>query len=165
MRRLLPASLLSLALLACWLGLNNSLSPGHLLLGSLLALLIPLLVTALAPDQDRGHRPPRVAPLLSFLGLVVWDIVLANLRVAVLILGPRSRIRSGFVTVPLSLQRPVSVHVLASVITLTPGTVTVAVSPDRRSLLVHYLSSDDPASLVRNIRDRYERRIGEIFEP
>lgn len=164
LRRLLPSPAWTMVLALCWLWLNDTLAPGHILLGLLLGLAIPMVVAAIAPASDDRRQLPRLARLLPLLAIVSWDILVANLRVALLILGPRARIRSGFVDLPLALEREISAHVLASIITLTPGTVSVRFSADRRRLLVHYLSSDDPAGLVREIRERYERRIREIFE-
>jgi multicomponent K+:H+ antiporter subunit E len=163
-RALLPSPAWTAVLMLCWLWLNNTLAPGHIVLGLLLGLAIPVVVAAVAPASDDRRRLPPLTKLLPFLALVSWDILVANIRVALLILGPRARIRSGFIEVPLALERELSAHVLASVITLTPGTVSVRFSPDRRRLLVHYLSSDDPAGLVREIRERYEQPIREIFE-
>ena len=163
-RVLLPSPAWSAVLMLCWLWLNNTLAPGHIVLGLLLGLAIPVVVAAIAPAREDRRRLPRFAKLLPFLAMVSWDILVANIRVALLILGPRSRIRSGFIEIPLVLERELSAHVLASIITLTPGTVSVRFSPDRRRLLVHYLSSDDPVGLVREIRERYEQPIKEIFE-
>jgi multicomponent K+:H+ antiporter subunit E len=103
-------------------------------------------------------------PLLRLVGVVVHDIVIANLRMVVLILGPKNRLRPHFIVVPVSLREPFPTAVLASIISLTPGTVSVNLSGDRRSLLVHDLDVEDPESAVRRIRNRYEKPLKEIFE-
>ncbi len=162
--RLLPRPVLALVLAIIWVGVNRSLSPGHVLLGFVLGALAAWLAAHAAPSDAGRPRLPHIGRMLPFLLLVGWDILIANLRVAALILGPMRRIRSGFVEVPLDVTRDVAIHVLASIITLTPGTVSLCISDDRRRLLVHYLNSEDPAALVREIKTRYERRIQEIFE-
>jgi multicomponent K+:H+ antiporter subunit E len=155
-----PHPLLSLSLLLIWLLLNNSASPGHLVLGSLLAIAIPLYTRRFWPEPGRLRRPGLV---LRFAGRVLWDILVANFRVARLVLGPRAAIRPKFVQVPLDVRGDLAVTVLASVVSLTPGTVSADLDADRSHLLVHALSENDQADLIREIKNRYEGPIKEIF--
>jgi multicomponent K+:H+ antiporter subunit E len=162
--RWVPHPWLTVLLLVAWLWLNNSLHPGHLVLGIVLALAIPGFTRRFWPDAIAIHRPLR---LLQYLLLVLYDVVVANLQVAVLILGPSSRWRPAFVRVPLELRTDFAVTVLASTVTLTPGTVSVDVedAPDgTRVLVVHALRCTDERELVESIRQRYERRLREILE-
>ena len=160
MRRWLPQPLLSAALLVVWLLLNNTLAPAHLLLGALLAWLLPLLAAPFRPAPVRLRRPLLAARLLA---RVLWDIVLANLEVARRILGPEDALTPCFVWVPLDIEHPWGIATLAGIITLTPGTVSSDLSADRRYLLVHALNEGDPAALVADIKTRYERPLMEIF--
>lgn len=160
MRRLLPSPLLSAALLLVWLLLNDTLAPGQLLLGALLALALPPLTDRLRPERARLRRPLRAARLLV---VVLVDIVLANIEVARRILGPESVLRPRFVWLPLDIRDPYGIAALAGIITLTPGTVSSDLSADRRYLLVHAFNCDDPAALVASIKQRYERPLMEIF--
>jgi len=164
LRRLVPHPLLSLLLLVCWLWLNNTLAAGHVLLGAVLGTGIPYVTRRFWPEPLAIHRPLRV---LEYVALVIWDIVIANLQVAALILGPLSRLRPAFVRVPLDLQSDFAVTALASTVTLTPGTVSVEIEDagaGRRVLLVHALRCLDADELVRTIKERYERRLKEILE-
>jgi len=158
--RLLPHPLLSLLLLLLWLLLSNSAAPGHLLLGAVLGLLIPRFTRRFWPDTLRVRRP---VLLLRFGGLVLKDIVVANFAVARVVIGPATAVRPVFVAVPLEVQGDFSITLLASVISLTPGTVSAYLDPDRSRLWVHALSEDDPEQLVRQIKHRYETPIREIF--
>lgn len=160
MRRLLPQPLMSLALLGAWLLAHNSVAPGTILLGAVLAVVLPL-----GTSRFWSEYPKRVSygKLLRLLAVVIFDIVLANLRVAILILGPRRRIHPRFIAVPLALTSPFSITLLASIISLTPGTVSSNLSGDRRTLLVHGLVVHDADEAVRHIRRRYEQPLLEIF--
>ena len=92
--------------------------------------------------------------------MVLYDVIVANLEVAAIIVGPLSRVRPAFVRVPLDLQTDFAVTVLASTVTLTPGTVSVAIEPDEaggRVLVVHALRCLDAAAMVATIKTRYER--------
>jgi multicomponent K+:H+ antiporter subunit E len=105
----------------------------------------------------------RPLTLARYLAVFIWDIVIANLAVARLILGPVRRLRPAFITLPLDLENDFAITVLAHSISLTPGTVSSKVAEDRRSLLVHVLDLDDEAQLVQRIKQRYEAPLKEIF--
>jgi len=162
MRRWLPFPLLSIALLAMWLLLNQSLAPGHILLGAVLGLLGPLAMATLEPPKARIRRP---GVILGLLGLVLVDIARSNLAVARIILTPgRGSRRSGFVTVPLAMRDPYGLAVLACIVTATPGTLWVGFDSATGLLLMHILDLEDDAVWTQTIKDRYERRLMEIFE-
>lgn len=161
-RRYLPRPWLSLSLLSIWLLLNQSLAPGHWLIGCLLALLLPPMVLRLAPVPSRPVRHPlRAARLLLVL---LWDILLANLVVARQVLFQRSQLQPGFVYVPLQREDDELVAVLlAAMITLTPGTVGVRVEMAQRRVLVHALHLTDAEALIREVKQRYESQLLEIL--
>ena len=160
MKRLLPYPSLTLVLWLTWL-LLNGFSVGHALLGLILAVVLPL-----------GTRPfwPQVPlvrdrmGLLRFVLRVAKDILIANMAVAVKVLGPVKDLQPGFVEVPLDLRDSFAITVLTSTVSLTPGTVSADVSEDRTRLLVHALHVEDPQALVAEIKQRYEGPIKEIFE-
>ena len=163
--RLVPHPLLSGLLLLSWLWLNDTLAPGHVLLGGVLALGIPLFTRRFWPEPLVVRRPVKV---VEYLLVVLWDIVVANLQVALLILGPASRLQPGFVAVPLALRTEFAITILASTVTLTPGTVSVEVeraAGDGTAVLhVHCLRVGSAAELVATIKRRYEARLKEILE-
>lgn len=150
----------SLAVLLVWLLLVGELSLAQLLLGGLLAWLAPFYSERLR-GEHAGVRRPLVAARLGL--LVLWDIVVSNVQVARLILQPRLRLRSAFIDIPLDLRNVHGITALASIITMTPGTVSADLSSDRRVLRVHCLDVDDAAAAVAQIKDRYERPLREIF--
>ncbi len=150
-----------MVVLLTWLVLNASLSPGHLVFGAFLGIALPALLGGLWPEDLAFRRPLRALRLLLVL---LGDIVLANLEVAVRILGPESALRPGFVWLPLDLRNRYAIATLAAMVTLTPGTVSCDISPDRRWLLLHALDVSDPAALVAGIKRRYEVPLAEILE-
>jgi multicomponent K+:H+ antiporter subunit E len=158
-RRWLPHPIASGFVLLVWLGLYSSLAPIYLATGVLLAVSIPAILKR-ALDDPVTVRRPGVA--LRLAGVVLWDIVVANLAVARRVLGPLARLRPGFIEVPLDLAHPDAVALLASIIAITPGTV-VADDAARTRILVHVLDLDDAGRLVAEIKHRYERPLKEIF--
>ena len=159
--RWLPHPVSSLALWVIWLMFNNTIAPAHIVLGAILGVAIPWLTRVFWPEQLRLSNP-MVALKLFF--VVLYDIVIANIAVAKLILGPVSALRPAFFELPLDVQSPYAISALASIITLTPGTVSSKLSEDRRTLLVHTLDMDDPDKLIAEIKQRYEAPLKEIFE-
>ena len=160
MKRLLPAPLLSLLMLVMWPVLNDSWSAGHLLLGAALALAIPWFTDGLRAERPRLAQPLAIARLT---GAVMWDIVQSNIDVAKRILGPEAAIKPGFVWVPLSIRDPHGIATLATIITMTPGTLSADLAADRTHLLVHAFNLDDEAALIDSIKTRYEAPLMRIF--
>jgi len=161
MKRLLPHPILSLALVVIWLLLVNQLSFGHLLLGVLLGLGVPLYTARFWPDNVHVRRPWL---LLRFIAVVLYDILVANIAVARLILGRQERLAPAFMILPLRLQTDVAISVLANTISLTPGTVSTYLSADRRCLVIHSLHTVDQEEVLETIRQRYEAPLKEILE-
>lgn len=160
-RRWLPIPLLSLLLLAVWLLMVRSLSPGHILLGGVLAVVIPLYTYRFWDVQPRVRRP---GLLLRFVLRVLGDIIVANFEVAWLIVNPWRRTRPHFVEYPLMLQERFTITLLANTISLTPGTVSANLRMDGDTLLIHALDVEDDDALIEQIRERYERPLKEIYE-
>lgn len=159
-RGLLPRPLLSATVLLLWLAISSPVSFGLLVLGSLLAIAVPLLTEAFWPNPPRVVRPARA---LQFFGVFAADIFTANWRVARQVIGPLCRLSPALVEVPLDLRDPFVVTLLACVVSLTPGTVAIDVDRQRWILLVHALDAPDPQALARAIKQRYELPLREIF--
>ncbi|WP_246065287.1 Na+/H+ antiporter subunit E [Hydrocarboniclastica marina] len=160
-RRLLPRPRLSLFLFLIWLLLSNSVSASSVFFGALLGWLIPMLSHRFWPDHTHSAHPLLMA---RYLMVVLMDIAVANLNVARLILGSPKKLRPAFVTYPLELDNDFAITVLASTISLTPGTVSSQISDDRRYLLIHALDMDSEEELIRGIKRRYEKPLMEIFQ-
>lgn len=160
MNCLLPSPFLSLTILTVWLLLVGELSAGQLLLGALLALVLPWIAQRLRQTRARMRAP---LTMLKLAGVVLWDIVVSNIQVARVILGPESAIRPGFVRIPLDIRNPHGIATLAGIITMTPGTVSADLSPDHSHLLVHFLNLDDAQAQIDQIKQRYEAPLREIF--
>ena len=159
--RLIPHPLLSLTLVLVWIGLVNTFTLGNLILGSAIGLIIPMVTAAYWPDRPKLARPLKI---IEYCLVVLWDIIVANVQVAMIILFRRERtIHSKWIPVPLELTSAEAITVLAGTITMTPGTVSATLSADGGCILVHCLHTDDPDSVRDEIKSRYERRLKEIF--
>jgi multicomponent K+:H+ antiporter subunit E len=162
MTRWLPYPRLSIALLIFWLLLNQSVGAGHIALGVVLALVVPLVTTALEIPRARIRRP---AAMMRLLGRVVVDVIRSNIAVACIVLRPGPpRHRPGFLAIPLDLQSENGLAALACIITATPGTIWVRFDSVTRILTIHILDLVDEDEWVATIKRRYEALLREIFE-
>ncbi|HEY4531058.1 MAG TPA: Na+/H+ antiporter subunit E [Luteimonas sp.] len=159
-RRFLPSLPLTLAIILFWLLLVSEVNAAQFTLALALGLVIPLYAARI--DREFA-RIGTLRPLPRLFVVLVWDILMSNVRVARQVLGRESRIHSGFIWYPLEIDNIHGITALACCITLTPGTVTAALSDDRRYLLVHVLDLSDESGLVEGIKRRYERPLMEIF--
>ncbi|MDG4867678.1 Na+/H+ antiporter subunit E [Guyparkeria sp. 1SP6A2] len=159
-KRILPQPFLSLVLLASWLVLNNSAAPGSILMGAIVGLVVPWITYRFWEIRARVAAP---LALLGYAGVVVVDIIRANFVVARQVLGPNRALRSQLFELELDLRDSLPISILAATITLTPGTVSCRISPDRSRIWVHALHSDDIAADITEIKQRYESRLQRIF--
>lgn len=159
---ILPHPWLSATVFVVWVLLANELSPGVILLAAAIGIAVPMLTSVYWPDRARIGRP---LVILEYVGIVLYDIVVSNIQVAQLVLFRRGdSLRSAFITVPLDLESPEAVTVLAGTITMTPGTLTADYDPDNHTLSVHCLDVSDEAEAVAGIKERYESRLRRIFQ-
>ena len=159
-KRWLPSLPLSVTVFCFWLLMNDEISVGQVVMALVLALVIPPFAARL--DREFA-RIGRLRSVPRMLGVLLWDIVQANVTVALQVLGPERKIRPGFIWVPLDIANIHGIAALTSIITLTPGTVSSALSADRRHLLVHVLNLKDADEVIRQIKTRYEAPLMEIF--
>lgn len=159
-RRALAHPWLSLLLATSWLVLQESLAPAQVLWAVIFGLVLPWL---LDDFLTRLPGPRRAGLALRLLLTVLWDIVVSNLVVARIVLDPSARPQPGWVAVPTELQHPNALTLLATIITMTPGTVSCVVDDTRHGILVHVLDLDDAPALVGQIKARYEAPLKEIL--
>lgn len=161
-RRLLPAPWQSLVLFLVWLLLARSAAPADLLLAAVLAVIVPLLTSRLGLRHPPLHRP---GAAVRFTIRVMVDVIASNLQVGRDVVRFRRRQPdSHFVVIPLELQDPVALSLLALVTTIVPGTVWSELAVDRSSLLLHVWDVGDEAAFVARFKQRYETPLREIFE-
>ena len=159
-QRLFPSLPLSITVFGFWLLMNDSISAGT----AAMALLVALLIPPFAARLDREFaRIGRLRGVPKLVGVLLWDILVANVTVAMQVLGPERNIHPGFIWVPLDIANIHGIAALTSCITLTPGTVSSELSDDRRFLLVHVLDLGSADEVVRQIKTRYEAPLMEIF--
>jgi multicomponent K+:H+ antiporter subunit E len=158
---LFPHPLLTLLLAVVWTLLQNDVTSGMVVFGIILGIIIPRVTAAFWPERPRGFRAGK---MVSYALLVMWDIMVANVLVAWIVLTvSNARLKPAWIIIPLDLRQPEAITLLAGTITLTPGTVSADLSQSGHYLLVHVLHSDNPDAERDSIKSRYEARLKEIF--
>lgn len=155
-----PHPLLSVLLALAWLALQQSLAVAQLITALGLAWVVPRLVHGFLGKRLQVRSWRSAARLLV---VVLWDIIVSNITVARIVLSPRADPQPAWVPIALELTHPTAITLMATIITMTPGTVSCIVDEERRLILVHALDCDDPQALARQIKQRYEQPLGEIL--
>ena len=162
MKRFFPAPYLSLTMFGLWLALNQSLSPGNLVIAAVIGIVGPIWSAPLRPSAVRLSRFP-VALRLTL--LVGYDVVKSNFEVAwVGSTFNRGGPRSKFVRIPLVMRDPNGLAALAIITTVIPGTVWSELAMDRSVMLLHVFDVEDVDDYVARFKARYEVPLMEIFE-
>ena len=160
MKRWIPSPLLFVNIVVFWLLMVSEFSLQQLLLGVVLGLAIPPFAARL--DREFA-RIGSLRPVPRLVLVLLWDILLSNIEVARRVLGREKDIHPGFIWYPLEIQNIHAIAALTSFITLTPGTVSAALSDDRRYLLIHVFNLQGAEEQNADIKRRYEEPLKVIF--
>lgn len=150
----------STVLALLWLAITGSFTVPNFLLGLLVAA-VALSLTRTRPLHEQAVRVRRLVGLSL---LFVRELIVSAWRVARLVVSPRMDLKPGIFAYPLKARTDFEISLLANLITLTPGTLSVDVSADRRMLFVHAIDCSDVAQTIREIESGFERRIRETFQ-
>ncbi|GAB4360599.1 MAG: Na+/H+ antiporter subunit E [Oricola sp.] len=143
-----------------WAAVTGSFSPINLVFGFALGAVALSLIREQVGSMGYFTRARRV---ISLMVLFVYELVLSSIRVAMMVLNPKMELKPGIFAYPLKVDRDFEITLLANLITLTPGTLSVDVSDDRRTLYIHTVDCSDPDGLRQDIADGFERKILEAF--
>ena len=143
-----------------WAGLTEEVTAMNFTVGFVMGFVILFLVRRLL-------RPSRyflkVKQAFNLSTLFAWELLVANLRIAYEVITPTHHMKPGVVAIPLDVETDAEITLLANLITLTPGTLSLDVSRDRRVLYVHAMYVEDVEELRRSIKDGFEKRVAEVL--
>ena len=152
--------LFNVLLALVWVVLTNDFTPSNFLEGFILAyLLLSLLERAIGG----GAYFRKVRTIVIFSAAFLWELLVASFRVLIIVISPELKVHPAIVAIPLDVKQDIEIVLLANLITLTPGTLSVDTSADNRELYVHVIYVDDIEAFRRQIKDGFERRIIEVF--
>jgi multicomponent Na+:H+ antiporter subunit E len=152
----------SILLALAWAALQGDITLANLLVGYGIGFVILTLLS------KGGVMPPtmvsRTAHAVGLAGFFIWELMLANVRVALDVLRPRTAIRPAVVAIPLDVTSDGEILLLSMLINITPGSVTIDLSDDRRTLYVHVMHMTSAEASRREIKEGFERRVKLLFE-
>lgn len=123
------------------------------------------IVIIIFTKEKTDHIYFRAPFIITRLFFVFWkELIMANISVASIVLRRKIEVEPGFIAYPLRVQKNWQITLLASLITLTPGTLSVDVSQDRKYLLIHVLHIDDSQQIKEGIYESFERYILEVSQ-
>lgn len=152
------AHLVLTLLLAVWLG---GLTPRNLAVGLVAGYLLLWLVARFQRKQAKYFI--KTPLFFSFLAYYAWELLKSNAVILYEILTPGLDMRPGVVGIPIRARTDLEITILANLITMTPGTLSLDISPDRRTLYIHAMYIHDPEALRKDIQDNLERRVLELL--
>jgi multicomponent Na+:H+ antiporter subunit E len=155
------AFLLNIVLALAWSALTGAFTVVNLVTGFLLGYLA---LWVMQDTMATSSYFSKVRQIVSLTFVFLWALILANIRVSYSVLAPFSKMRPGIVAIPLDIESDEEITLLANMITLTPGTLTIDVSDDKRVLYVHGMHVQDPESFREEIKQGFEKRVQEAFE-
>lgn len=155
------ATIIVMALL--WAGINGNFSLANLLFGAVIGLVAVLLLRQNLFSPGVSKRALRIARLA---GSFAYELMASAVKVAVLVVRPDMHkvIRPAFVKVPLTVKSEAEITILANLVTLTPGTLSVDVSEDKKFLYVHTISLESRDALIAEIANGFEKQVKEVFQ-
>lgn len=153
--------LLNILLALAWAALTGQFDPINFISGFVLGYLVLWLVQQAVGSSNYFKK---VYQIVSFILFFIWALIQANLRVAYEVITPPHTMRPAIVAIPLDVKTDTAITLLANLITLTPGTLSLDVSADRKELYVHTMFVDDVEQFRREIKDGFERRVLEVFQ-
>jgi multicomponent Na+:H+ antiporter subunit E len=152
--------LANVLLALAWTAVTGSFTVLNFAFGFVLAIGALSLIREQVGSVGYFSRARRVTSLAV---LFIYELILSAWKVAVLVVSPKMDLKPGIFAYPLKVDRDFEITLLANLITLTPGTLSVDVSDDRRTLYVHALDCSDPDQARRDIAHGFERKIMEAF--
>lgn len=153
--------LTNLLLALAWVALTGQYEASSFFAGLLLGFVVLRLTLRGETAVAYGARLKAIGGFVFFF---IKELIVANLKVAFDVLTPRHHMRPGIVAVPLDLKTDLEITVLTTLITLTPGTLSLHVTDDRQTLYLHAMYIDDPDQLVSGIKNGFERRVREVLQ-
>ena len=156
--------LLYLVLALVWVGLTGEVTLPAFVTG----IIIGIIIMKLYGERSLRNLHLNIRhfwPLIQLFFIFCWELLVANLTVLVKVFSPKLNIKPGIIKVPNDIEGPFWITTQANMVTLTPGTLTVEVSTDNKFLYVHCLNIDNEANVIASIKDTFEKKILEVYEP
>jgi len=144
-----------------WALLTGEVSVGNLTLGFVLG--YAALVVLYPATGKKSSYFQKTLQFIRFVLFFTKELIVSSYRVALDVIKPLPLMRPGVIGIPLDAETDLEITMLANIISLTPGTLSLDVSEDRKTLYIHAMYVVNPDDLRREIKDGLERRLLELL--
>lgn len=151
--------LLNLSLAFTWMFLKNSYQPIDFFIGYVTGLIIIFIFRRFF---DSRFYMGRIIAIIHLLLVFIKEVLLSNIAVLKIVLKPKLDMKPGIFALPIDLKKDWEIYILSSLITLTPGTLVMKVSNDRKILYIHAMDTPDIEESISGIKNGFERLIKEV---
>ncbi len=151
--------LLNILLALAWMFLSGDLNFINFIEGFLIGFIILWISKHASDSQDYFKKIPRI---IGFVFYFFYELFVANLKVAYDIITPKHRMEPSIIAIPLTVDKDFEITILANLITLTPGTLSLDVSTNKKVLYVHSMYVSDPKEFIDSIKTGFEQKLLEI---
>lgn len=154
--------LLNLLLAVIWAGLWGSFTLTQLVIGFHVGFFTLWVAQPLFGGPSGYYlRAYRIVRLVLYF---LYDLCVSSIQVAYDVLTPKDRSNPAILEMPLDVKSDIEILLVTNLISLTPGTLSLDVTPDRKTLIVHAMFADDPDEVIANLKSGMERMVKEVFE-
>ncbi|MFZ4863602.1 Na+/H+ antiporter subunit E [Sphingobacterium sp. Mn56C] len=152
--------LMNLLLSFIWVALTGSMYYTNFLFGFMLGFAILWIMNRTDEDRRYFYKVPQIISLVFYF---VYEMLRANIQVAYDVMTPKYFMRPGIVKYPMNAKTEMEINLLSTMISLTPGTLILDISEDRKTMYIHVMYLNDPEKFVRDTKKGLERRLLEAL--
>lgn len=152
--------LMNILLTLVWAALTGKFDYGNFIFGFILSYIVLWVITR---GTERAKYFGRVPRILIFIGFFIKELIKANIQVAYDVITPRNHMKPAIVGIPLDAETELEITLLANFITLTPGTLSMDVSDDKKTIYVHAMYVEDKEAFIHSIKNGFERKLLDIL--
>lgn len=152
--------LMNLLLTFIWVALTGSMYYTNFLFGFLLGFFILWVMNRNNTDQRYFYRVPKT---ISFLLFLLYEMVIANIQVAYDVITPKYFFKPGIIRYPLNASTDLEINLLSTIISMTPGTLILDISEDKKSLFIHVMYLKDREQFVTQMKNGFEKKLLQIL--
>jgi len=152
--------LMNLLLSFIWVALTGSMYYSNFLFGFLLGFFIMWVMNRNETDQRYFYRVPKT---FGFIFFFLYEMIVANVAVAYDVITPKYFFKPGIVQYPMEARTDLEINLLSTVISMTPGTLILDISEDKKSLFIHVMYLKDKERFIAQIKNGFEKRLLELL--
>jgi len=151
---------MNLLLSFIWVALTGSMYYTNFLFGFMIGFAILWIMNRTDEDRRYFYKVPQIISLVFYF---VYEMLRANIQVAYDVMTPKYFMRPGIVKYPMNAKTEMEINLLSTMISLTPGTLILDISEDRKTMYIHVMYLNDPEKFVRDTKKGLERRLLEAL--